>query len=579
MQLPPTVFEFNSDMHNICAVAAGKADPERYASDHYLRNIDRFSKYIPSYVWMMGRLRSLVGGYSAAVWLLVLPTGLLFVTGMYLLLWRLGGNRGLAVGLTMVLAFSRIWFQLGEKWGMCEVWGMMPRTQYTALLPWLLLATWEARYRLTYWPAVAAFASVLTYVHPLSAPPWGLAVWCALVFGTGDRLPLRKRLKWGGIAALAAIVVAGPSLRDQLLPRLKGRPRPVAAQASSATAEASADRKQQELEQIRKQRYSPGLMDLRQGFADVWRDVRGKNPGKMPRFDHRGMAIWGTLWAIVGAVVGVRAGPQRRGLLVLAIMLVVFLVPTFGLSLGDSIRANAAGVRPTWYDLSRGIRFWPFWLMVIGTAGFGSLIVSLPDVSAWRRRIGWLVPVVAVPTACLAFWTPLKEGVGHFFVAEDERRAATQTALAEALDFISANTPPDAGFIVPRGFFWVRHTPGRPVCHSWKEGTTLSRRYAEATAWRDRQAQTTRFSRRDRDLLRRQQDVVNANLPREEANRQWQAIVGDRIRLWEEKVAAWTDWGAEYVLQPSWTRPPKPLSVDFENKHWFVERIAPVRAR
>lgn len=578
LQAPATPLDLNSDMHNICAVAAGKADPARYAADHYLCDMSRFAHYIPGYVWMIQCLTAVAGGAPAGVWLLVLPTGLLFVVGMYLLLWRVTGGRALAVGLTFVLAFARIWFQLGEKWSMCETWGMMPRTQYTAFLPWLLLAMWEARYRVRYWPGLAAFAALLTYVHPLSAPPWGFAIWCGLVLGTGDRNPVKVRLKWGAIAALVAVVVAAPSLKAQLLPRLKPRAKPVAAATTDNAAEASAEAKRQELEAIREARYSPGLMDLRSGFADVWRDIVGKNPGRMPRFDHRWMALWGLIWAVTGVIVGVRASPTRRGLLLLSIVLVVFLVPTLGLSLADSVRADAAGVRPTWYDLSRGIRFWPFWLVLIGAAGSGAVARVGDGATPRQRLMGWLVPLLAVPTACLAFAVQLGEGAGRLVIGEDDADAERDAALLEALAFVDQNTPVDAGFIVPRNLFWVRHTPGRPVCHSWKEGTTLSHRYREATAWRDREEQTKLFDLKDRQLVAAWRHLASDPPPAEEANRRWQELTQAQYQLWQAKTVAWQSWGAEYVLQPRWKRPPKPLSVEFENKYWFVARVAPPRA-
>jgi hypothetical protein len=554
LQTPASVLDLNTDMHAICSIVAAKQDPARYASDHLLSNPGRFARYTPAYVWLVEVTAWLAGGFPEAAGLLVLPTSALFMVGSYLLVWRLTGRPTLAVGVTVAFAFGRVWFQLGEKWSMSEVWGTMPRTQFTVFLPWLVLAVWECRGRPRFWPLVAALASALVYVHPVSAPAWGLAAWVMLVLGPGSGVRIRQRLIWGAVSALAAGMVAVPSLKDQLLPRVRA---PQAAAAKNPTGQQEQAKQQQEyLLKLSKARFSPGLMDLREGFALVGRDLIGP---------HKWMALWGILWAAAGAVVGCRDRTTRQGLLVLLIGLGAFVLLTVLVPLVDSLRANNTGQRPEWFDLARGIRFWPFWLLLIGAAGFG----------AWRSTprpaLRWLLPIVAVPTVWAAWWGPIVQGAGRLFLGEPSHRAELTTSVAEAVAFIRDKTPANAAFVADNDDIWLRHTPGRPLCHSWKEGSTLSYNYVQARAWEKRMVQEADLLRRDRELLVRQQQLARAKPPQDELRRQREAIQAEKLELWNRKLAVWSEWGAQYVLQPAWTKPPLP--VEFENRYYFIARV------
>jgi len=553
LQTPASVLDLNTDMHAICSIVAAQQDPARYASDHLLSHPARFARYTPAYVWLVGVTVRLAGGFPEAAGLLVLPTSALFMVGSYLLLWRLTGRPALAVGVTVAFAFGRIWFQLGEKWSMSEVWGTMPRTQFTLFLPWLVLAVWECRGRPKLWPLVAAFAAGLVYVHPVSAPAWGLAVWVMFVLGPGSGVRIRQRLIWGALSALAAGVVAIPALKDQLLPRVRA---PQAAAAKNPTGQQEQAKQQEYLLKLSKARFSPGLMDLREGFNLVGNDFIGP---------HKWLALWGILWAVTGAAVGFRDRMTRQGLLALLIGLAAFGLLTVLVPLVDSIQANNGGRRPEWYDLARGIRFWPFWLLLIGAAGFG----------AWRKTshatLRWLLPLVAVPTVWAAWWGPIVQGAGRLFPGETSHHAELTTAVAETVAFIRNKTPANAAFVADDDDIWLRHTPGRPLVHSWKEGSTLSYNYVQARAWAKRMDQEANLLGRDRQLLGRQQQLAGAKLPQDEARRQWQAIQADKLELWNRKLTVWSEWGAQYVLQPAWTKPPLP--IEFENRYWFIARI------
>ncbi len=587
-QRPVSVWDLNSDMHNICAVAAGRADPGRYACDPYLGDRARLDRYIPFYVGLVQAARWMAGGYPEGVWLLVLPTALLFAGGCYLLFWRFTGSRLVGVGFALAFTFARIWFQLGEKWSMCEAWGVMPRTQYTAFVPWLVLAMWEVRHRARWWPAVAALASVLIYLYPLSAPVWGVAIWSGLVLAGGDGVRLRSRIRWGAIAGVAALLVASPVLYGQLRLRLPSskrqveRPEMLSEGAKQTLARQAAEKAAQaeELQALRESRYSPGLMNLREGFGLVWQDIAGD---RKPPYRHRWMAVWGVLWAMAGIGLGVWHRPSRRALFMVGVALGAFALVTVVVPLVEGIRASGAGRKPMWYDLARGIRFWPFWLAVVGAAGFGILRSWSAD-RRWGLRWGLarLVPVLAVGTVWAAFWLQITDGAGQYFGRDSRERAKRAAGAAEVIAFIRGHTAEDAPFAISgntsfqqRNDFWLRHTPGRPVVHSWKEGTMLSHNYKAAVAWKKREEQEGGLRSRDVQLLYAWRGLAakgNQMAP-EDRDRMRAALVAAAEALWRDKLRVWQEWGAAYALQPAWSRPPRPISVEFENDYWYVARI------
>jgi hypothetical protein len=414
-------------------------------------------------------------------------------------------------------------------------------------------------------------ASILVYVHPVSAPAWGLAIWCALVLNPGQRLNIRRRLVWGGIAALAAAIIATPSLKDQLVPRIRKASAAKAQAQSGETDQQARAQQQEELLNISKARYSPGLMNLQEGFTLVWEDVLGK------RHDHRGIALGVMLWALAGIGCGLTDRQGRRDLLLLLIALTAFAAITVLIPLLDSVRANAADRKPAWYDLARGIRFWPFWLLLLGGVGVGAFGRSTADRAAWKRVVWAMLPFVFVPMLLAAFWEPITDGAGRVFTA-DRKDTEKRSALDEVIAYIDRETPVDAAFVVPRGYFWLRHTPGRPVCHSWKEGTTLSYSYREATAWKARVQDESRFRALDRRLLQQQQRLSqqrkNGELTDQQFRQSWATLRQAKTALWQQKLDAWRTWGGQYALQPTWTKPGNSTAVVFENRYWFVARIS-----
>jgi hypothetical protein len=180
----------------------------------------------------------------------------------------------------------------------------------------------------------------------------------------------------------------------------------------------------------------------------------------------------------------------------------------------------------------------------------------------------------------LAFWPQFERGIGRLLLpGQAKDHQALAAATAEAIAFIRDQTPSNAVFAVTKDAFWLRHTPGRPVCHSWKEVTSLmGRSYEKTRAWVRRVQQESGLGQRERALRQREAQLRKQALPRNEKLALWNELQEAWAVFWKQKTAVWHQWGAQYVLQPAWQKPRATvpgLKIEFENRYWFIARLEP----
>ena len=202
----PTVI-LGGDAANIASFAAGRAYPELFEEDAILGDLDNIGLYVTVHLPVAIWLEKLVGNFGLAYSLLLFPHAFLQYFSYYL--------------LGRVLFFSRYWaflFSLavsaplsldgGEMWGIMP--DAMPRFTFQVLLPFLLillLTVW--RQPPQRWYGVMAIAGLMAFIHPVSTPVWGFALW--LGFWRMFPLPWEFRrkvldmLKLAGVLCLALL--------------------------------------------------------------------------------------------------------------------------------------------------------------------------------------------------------------------------------------------------------------------------------------------------------------------------------------------------------------------------------------
>ena len=166
------------DAGNIASYAAAQDHPNWFSIDPALGDSNNTGVYATIHIPLIRALERLTGDYALAYTWLLLPQVFLQLLGFYILGRVLFKIRFWAFLLAFLTAMQVINIGLGEIWG---VWrDALPRTTFQALLPYLLalVIVWKDHPRR--WPWLMVFAGLLVFVHPISAPAWGFAIWLSL---------------------------------------------------------------------------------------------------------------------------------------------------------------------------------------------------------------------------------------------------------------------------------------------------------------------------------------------------------------------------------------------------------------
>ncbi len=175
------------DGGNIASFAAAMDHPGWFQADPALGASNNIGIYATIHIPLIRALNRLTGDYGLAYAWLVLPQTFLQLLGFYVLGRVLftstcgpgaGKNRFWAFSLAFLTAMTVINIGLGEIWGVWQ--DALPRVTFQSLLPFLLALTLVWKEHPGRWPWLMVFAGLLVYIHPISAPAWGLAIWLSL---------------------------------------------------------------------------------------------------------------------------------------------------------------------------------------------------------------------------------------------------------------------------------------------------------------------------------------------------------------------------------------------------------------
>jgi hypothetical protein len=166
------------DGGNIASYAAALDHPAWFKADPALGASNNIGVYATIHIPLIRALNHWTGDYGLAYAWLVLPQTFLQLLGFYILGRVLFKSRFWAFLLAFLTAMTVINIGLGEIWGVWQ--DALPRVTFQSLLPFLLTLTLVWKDHPRRWPWLMLFAGLLVYVHPISAPAWGLAIWLSL---------------------------------------------------------------------------------------------------------------------------------------------------------------------------------------------------------------------------------------------------------------------------------------------------------------------------------------------------------------------------------------------------------------
>jgi hypothetical protein len=194
-----------SDSAVLAELVTARMHPELFVGDAFLGDPSLGAFYDTLYTRIIALLAALFGTPAEVIVALGLPVGFLYLVGYYLLGRRLVGDP-LWAGLFAFTCAGMGVVLPGEYWGLFGE--AEPRLVYAALLPFVLAGALAWLDRPARWPWLMLALAALLYLHPVSGPTVGLAVWSGLLAAKPSAETWRRhavRMVWFGLMFLAML--------------------------------------------------------------------------------------------------------------------------------------------------------------------------------------------------------------------------------------------------------------------------------------------------------------------------------------------------------------------------------------
>lgn len=432
----------DGDGANVSSFATARADAAAFGSDPLLGDPEATRFYVNFHTVWTGIVGKAVSDFGLAYVMLLGPLVFLYLTLFYALGRTLFDNR-LGAILLALLAAVTVRLPLAEYWGLFP--DPQPRALFSALLPLPLIMAIRWRDKPQLWPLPLAFLGLLTYVHPVSAPPVAGALWLGLATFYNPERGLLKHVISLALAAGAFFLLMIPFAMLYF-----GSVAPPTDPAMNAAALA-----------VIEQRFSPGFLDVPYAvwlFIESWFGLRAVLPIATA------VSAW-FLWT--------RRPQTRRVLIFFAAMAVGLILCGYVLPALEQVAVAVLDRLPKIVDFMRASRYLVMLMLIVAVWGAA-------EAAQGRRGL------IALAIACLIL--PLAWIViGKSAVIRPPLRLAgclLQGRLlcgptpAEAdrlamLSYIRTRTPADAAFVslaAGDNAIDVRYAGKRAVAFSWKDG-------------------------------------------------------------------------------------------------------------
>src|SRR5919199_1777723 len=204
----PFIF-LGGDAANIASFAAAWDHPKLFLGDQALGNPSNFRFYATIHIPILQALFRITRDYGSAFISLLAPHIFIQTLGFYLFGRLVFQSRYWAI-LLAIVTLAPVWLNLGEYWGISP--DPQPRFSFQALLPYILAATFYWGQQPSSWPWLMAATGSLIYVHPVSTPGWGLAIWLGFLALKPVYYSFKKQLAYMLMAGVVFLGVGLPLL-------------------------------------------------------------------------------------------------------------------------------------------------------------------------------------------------------------------------------------------------------------------------------------------------------------------------------------------------------------------------------
>lgn len=452
----PFIF-LGGDAANIASFAAAWDHPNLFLGDQALGNPSNFRFYATIHIPIIQALFRITRDYGSAFIYLLAPHVFIQTLGFYILGRVVFQSRYWAV-LLAIITLVPVWLNLGEYWGIYS--DPQPRFSFQALLPYLLAATFYWGQEPSSWPWLMAGTGSLIYVHPVSTPGWGLAIWLGFWAFKPASYSFKKQLAYMLFAGAVFLAVALPWLIHYLNNHAHG-----------ATAN------YKEIYEIMINVFGKGYLDLplaiKEFISLMWQN------GLLPLASVSFPLI---LWL---------RREDRQTLLLVSLWLVGILIAAIAIPMTEQLIARAFNLIPVQLDLVRGLRYVVPILLLL-------CLWSLVEIA---KKYGNQRIVATLGALLVILWAyqPTPDFLRVSSIISELLQCWRQGSLVcmnfadsqslEALETISRLTPPSSG-ILPLGeiaqsySLAIRYYALRPVVYSYKDAGVLGyANHAEFIEW------------------------------------------------------------------------------------------------
>ncbi|KJJ38188.1 hypothetical protein MB09_08925 [Aequorivita vladivostokensis] len=159
--------QLSSDMQNIVPMCMKLDNPELYPNDLFLTDTTNFKFYTPFFIETLRVFAGFTdGNYVQVSNILLFISSLMFGICWFFLLFKLFRNKFWIALLISILMRGIVWLPAGEIWGISDLWTIMPRTLYIALMPIPFLVLFQ-RKNLHFYAASILIGLIFNF-HPIS---------------------------------------------------------------------------------------------------------------------------------------------------------------------------------------------------------------------------------------------------------------------------------------------------------------------------------------------------------------------------------------------------------------------------
>src|SRR5919199_650993 len=452
----PFIF-LGGDAANIASFAAAWDHPKLFLGDQALGNPSNFRFYATIHIPILQALFRITRDYGSAFISLLAPHIFIQTLGFYLFGRLVFQSRYWAI-LLAIVTLAPVWLNLGEYWGISP--DPQPRFSFQALLPYILAATFYWGQQPSSWPWLMAATGSLIYVHPVSTPGWGLAIWLGFLALKPVYYSFKKQLAYMLMAGVVFLAVALPWLIHYLSNHAHG-----------ATAN------YKEIYELMITYFGKGYLDIPWAIKEfillMWQK------GLLPFFT---VSLPLILWL---------RREDRQTVLLVSLWLVGILITAIAIPMTEQVIARAYNLIPVQIDLVRGLRYVVPILLLL-------CLWSLVEIA---KKYGntRIIAVIGALLVILWAYQPKPDFVRTGLIFSELLQCWRQGNLVcmnvadsrslEALEAISRLTPPTSrilplGEIAQAYSLAIRYYALRPVVYSYKDVGVLGyANHAEFIKW------------------------------------------------------------------------------------------------